>query len=181
MAYDQHIRTEKELEAQLSGLLEVKSIFDELGIKMFLTAGTLLGAVREKDFIKWDWNISVAFFDSELKNRLDYILQKLTEYNFEYKLTIKGDSKEFIGIKARKDGATYIIENLIKVGDYYLRPRHKIPSKLFKNYAPVELRNKEFDAPYPPEHYLAWYYGIDWRIPTRIDHRNDIISAESYR
>lgn len=181
MAYDQHIRTEKELDTQLSGLLEIKSIFDTLGIKMFLTAGTLLGAVREKDFIKWDWNVSVAFFDSELKNRLDKILAGLTLLNFEYKVTIKGENKEFIGIKSHKNGCTYIIENLVKVGDYYLRPRHKIPEKLFKNFAPVELRNHLFDAPYPPENYLTWCYSPDWKIPKKVNHRNEIIRKECFR
>lgn len=46
------IRTDDELKIQNIGLKELHHILDEKKIKHFLTGGTLLGAVREKNFIK---------------------------------------------------------------------------------------------------------------------------------
>jgi phosphorylcholine metabolism protein LicD len=176
-----YIRTEEELQEQLKGLLEIKNIFDELNISFFLSAGTLLGAIREKDFIKWDWNVSISSIDTNFKNKLDDILKKLELLNFTYRLSLKGKNKEFIGIRAKKNGVTYIIENSILSGDWYLRPYHHSPAKYFKKFSEVELRGHKFLSPYPPEKYIEWHYGSDWRTPKRVGHRNEVINPEHKR
>ena len=51
------IRNEKELASRRKCFLEICDIFEKNNIFYFIQAGTLLGAYREKDFIKWDWDL----------------------------------------------------------------------------------------------------------------------------
>src|SRR5690606_11942033 len=106
---DDHIRTQEELDYQLDGLKTIYSIFQELNIQMFLSAGTMLGATREGNFIPWDWNTSVVCKAEEFNPKLDLFLQKMSENGFDNHLIKHG---EYIRINAYKYNCTFIIENL---------------------------------------------------------------------
>ena len=53
------LRTNEELIAQNEGLVLIKNILEKIGVIYYLSSGTLLGAVREKDFIPWDWDVQM--------------------------------------------------------------------------------------------------------------------------
>lgn len=79
---------------ELNILREFRRVCDLLGLRYYLTAGTLLGAVRHQGFIPWDDDIDVAMpkADYELFSRKgykflseEYLFQDYrTEPNFPY-------------------------------------------------------------------------------------------------
>ncbi len=54
-------------------LIDVRDILDENDIEYFLIFGTLLGAYRDKDFIKYDRDIDIGIFSSD-KEKLDELI-----------------------------------------------------------------------------------------------------------
>ena len=65
--------------------LKICNILDQLNIIFFLNSGILLGAIRDNDFIKWDWDIEISVFSDELLPNIDLITNKLKENGFEIK------------------------------------------------------------------------------------------------
>ena len=71
-----------ELKERNSSLQKVKKILDELNILFFLEGGVFLGAVREKNFINWDWDVELAVFTEQVYSRIQEILNKFYQYGF---------------------------------------------------------------------------------------------------
>lgn len=93
--------------AELEILLEFQRVCETLGLRYYLTAGTLLGAVRHKGFIPWDDDIDVAMpredYDKLAQQGpkyigAEYVYQEYrTEPNFPYyfaKLRKRGTKAE---------------------------------------------------------------------------------------
>ena len=66
--YNLRIKSDNELKDQNLGLKELSQILNDKKIKNFITGGTLLGAIREKNFIKWDWDVELTVLTDEIFN-----------------------------------------------------------------------------------------------------------------
>jgi len=172
---DDHIRTQEELENQLSGLKTIYSVFQDLNIQMFLSAGTMLGATREGNFIPWDWNTSVVCKAEEFNPKLDLFLQKMSENGFDNHLIKHG---EYIRINAYKYNCTFIIENLILIGEWRTRRKYKSPDKYLQNVDYRPIAGVLFPVPSPAEECCQWQYGSNWKTPLKVKHRNEVINSE---
>jgi hypothetical protein len=74
--YAKKKRNEVFLKYGKEALFAMQDAFLEMDKTMWLEFGTLLGAIREKDFISHDFDIDIACFHSEYSKNDEYILKK---------------------------------------------------------------------------------------------------------
>jgi len=87
-------------------------LLDKLKIKYFLAAGTLLGAVRNKSFIPWDWDVELSVYSHEVENKMDQLISEIKNSGFTINKYSKELSKlkiDFIG-KFSKETTSYTIQ-----------------------------------------------------------------------
>lgn len=174
--YSADMRTEEELQEQLRGLREIVAVLYVCGIDYYLSAGTMLGAVRDGDFIPWDWNVSVACPAEQFDHQYDRLVKIFTDKGYEVQQRIK---KGFYAINIYKAGVKYVIESLKLVGNYRELPMHKIPVRFFTGRAVAKIRGHEFYITENAEEFFEWYYGADWRTPKQATGRDDCITGNS--
>ncbi|MBA7632804.1 hypothetical protein ES703_40359 [subsurface metagenome] len=157
-------------EAAKHNLLEIKNIFDKLHIKFWLAHGTLLGAVREKGFISYDFDLDGAILATDWSPQL---CSKFMKYGFACS-TRKSSAKRPAQLRIVKRGI------VTHVGlKYYYPPENiyfslpnvptvrnaTLPAKLLKGDYFIHFLGAKFRVPNPPQEYLEWLYGKNWRTP----------------
>ena len=168
-------RSIEELTTRKIEFLKVCDILDSNKIIYYLQTGILLGAIRDKDFIKWDWDIEISVFSEDFFPKIDLIVKDLEINDFKMIKIIKDkeDSKiDFIG-KYPSDVSRYTIYswNYSKIKDMYWRRERYVPSKFLNTFSKVSLFDRQFNCPKNPEEYLSFAYG-NWKIPLRTSDKN---------
>ena len=179
LSYDTIAAFDKAIAKEL--LLKFKTILDQNGLAFYLAYGTLLGAVREKDFIKGDEDIDVYVHDE--KNLLR-IIPELYKNDIKICRTDKNTLYSFM----YHDGCFV---------DVYTLRRYKFslwgrkcfnlagcatPKKYLVKTQKIEFLNEQFDCPNEPEKILEFWYGEDWREPkSGHDFRYEIYPAYYYK
>ena len=162
------IRTSHELEIRKSEFLKICNLLDKLQIKYFLIAGTLLGAIRHKGFIPWDWDVEISVYADEVEPKMNELLKEIKLANFKiekYYTELSRLKIDFTG-KLPNETTAYTIQgwNHNKDNKVFWRNKFRIPDHLFKKMCKVRLFGKDHFAPDPPEDYLIHQYG-NWKIP----------------
>lgn len=97
-------------------LLQMNKVFEELGIQYWLEYGTLLGATRDKDFIKHDLDIDLGLFLDDYSTNIKIVLGKYGfrkirdisiddgNYGFEESYVYKGVVVDLFYFTKKKDG-----------------------------------------------------------------------------
>jgi phosphorylcholine metabolism protein LicD len=75
-AYKEKQRNRRFKEKGKEALFNIDKVFNEIGIKYWLEFGTLLGAVREKDFIAHDLDIDLGCFLEDYHEKNEKIFNK---------------------------------------------------------------------------------------------------------
>lgn len=114
------ISPDKGREIQLSSLealKELKRICDKHGLRYYLVAGTLLGAVRHRGFIPWDDDVDVAMPRSDY-NKLERLVKSELSDGFFYQTERTDKHSPFFFAKLRRNG-TEVKEHLLKDADIH--------------------------------------------------------------
>ena len=131
---------EEELKNIQLGILNyIKKVCDKNNINYFLTAGTLLGAIRHKGFIPWDDDIDIGLLNEDYKRFIEVLKN---EKNERYILLERKDDKSyFYPFVKIVDTATILIEDnynpinnygvYVDVFSYIGTPNNKLKRKLF--------------------------------------------------
>jgi phosphorylcholine metabolism protein LicD len=176
-------RTSDELLVRKKEFLKICDILDESKINFFLHTGILLGAIRDNDFIKWDWDIEISVFSEEFFSKIDLVVDKLKKNDFKIKQINKkkDDSKiDFIGeYPENVTGYTIWSWYYSKIRNVYWRREFSIPAKFLNSFSKIEFLGREFNCPTNTEEYLEFAYG-DWRVPLRSSDK-DQYNSKKYK
>jgi len=175
-------RLGKSLESGNAGVQEriiarSAQLIDELsalGLRPFVSCGTLLGAVREGALLPHDDDADLGYLSSftnpvdvaregfEVGHQLEALGYELVRHSATHMQLIyrteNGSFDHYIDVFATffsEDG--HINQPFPVRGP--MRPEQMLP------FSTVTVRGTEFPAPADPEHWLTVNYGADWRIP----------------
>ena len=163
-------RSLEELNVRKNEFLKICNILDSLKIFYFLQTGVLLGAIRNNDFIKWDWDVEISVFSNDLNPKIDLVIKELEKSFFKVTKVIrkKEDSKiDFIG-SLPKEVTNYTIFswNYSTIKNIYWRRDRSVPVEFLNNFSKIQFFDREFNCPNNPKKYLTFAYG-DWETPLR--------------
>ncbi len=137
----------------------------QAGLEIFLVSGTLLGYMRNGNFLPHDTDLDVGIFDGFSVDTLRSALYSTGCFTIMAKR-----SPHCMRIRHFNGTAIDIFTHYREQDDYW----HAAPKTSWHN-SPFALKKVEFLGfetyiPDPPEKYLEENYGKDWRIPkTKFD------------
>jgi len=158
-------------------LFDTIEVFKEVDITTFLVGGTLLGAIRDKDFIKDDLDIDIGIRHNQFPNEEQ--IQKLVIALSKRNIKLEGVwGEHLLRVKAsycplHVDIYVYWLEN----NEWHNNVPIPIPNprrirqrfykkSVFNTIIKTEFLGKEIFIPQDAEEYLKALYGTDkWRIP----------------
>jgi hypothetical protein len=152
--------------AQARGnLFAIADILDQLGIRYFLFFGTLLGALRERDFIAHDTDTDLGAF-SELSERFPEIRAAAEAAGFSILRGAPGE-RLFSFMRGDEYLDCYVAKGVIAF------PPHRawdvegtvIPARCLDRLAEVDFLGRAFRVPTDAERTLRILYGRSWRVP----------------
>ncbi len=158
------IRSNYEIKLRKKAFLEVTNLFKKNHIDFFLYGGVLLGFHRDKNFIKWDWDVEIGMFEKDLDLNYEKIVRILKFNNFSI-ISKNKDELKIIFTKYSKPSITQFEINGL-VYDYinknFIRKKLNIPSKFLRNLSQIKIFNQKYFTPSPRSDFLKYFYD-DWK------------------
>ena len=151
-----------------ANLLEAVDALTRIGVRPFLTDGTLLGAVRERGFIGHDLDIDLGCFIEENREGIvPAMLAKGFSLYKTYGTPDRGFQYSFKRHQIKVDLFFYYLDperqEFFHAAWLWGKPiRYGYP--IF-TLAPYPFLGSTFLAPADPVKFLETKYGMDWRIP----------------
>ncbi|QIU93779.1 LicD family protein [Bacteroides faecium] len=151
-------------------LLDFKAVLDKRGIKFLLMHGTLLGAIREQQFIKHDIDIDTCTFEEE---KLVEVIPELSQAGLKLCRYEKNVIYSFIRNNVYID--VYIVNKLKGlISPFYVRYLYRIiPRKYFRCTKKMIFLGETFKIPNHSIKLLEFWYGKDWQTPISNSPSND--------
>jgi len=150
--------------------VEVYTVLSAMKARVWITHGTLLGAVREGDFILNDDDVDMDMIEDEFRVVMYDIKLALIKAGYVVRLNDKKNPK----ISVYKSGFKLSIGALKPSGKWLTRPVQKYPRHLFSEERFLKFKGIQCLVPYPTEDYLEHVYGANWTVPINSDDMSEI-------
>jgi hypothetical protein len=173
-----YLRSDEELESQNKGLRELKKILEDASVPYFLSSGTLLGAVREGNFIRWDWDVQFYLTTETSFPYKDLLLDRFKRTGFQIKS--HDASYENLKFALTKYGTIYELTAWFPNGAMRSRRDWQVPARFFENVEIMEFLGESYPCMTPAEEYLEFCYG-DWRTPRRTRNKDAYVNSIHFR
>ena len=160
-------------------LFDVKLILKSLDIDCWLLFGTLLGIVRDNDFLDWDDNINFGVYEEILLPKIEELKSKFISSGFIFRKIPKknGTKINLYRYKHKVSLEALYLDRSYKGNKYRLSNRFKHPRKYFETYGTIKFKGEEFRVPTPVEEYLSILYR-NWKKPINL---SDLENPEKWR
>ena len=155
----------KEIAAENLKLL--KEILDRHGVQFQLAFGSLLGAVREHDFIDHDEDIDLAFMAEDR----DTVLAAMPDLYKEGFRVCRYDRRDLVSVMRRGEYIDFYFyrpygHGLRICSGWLNRESHITRSTT------IEFKGERYNVPEQWEEYLVSEYGTGWRTPVKWNNYN---------
>ncbi|WP_158217946.1 LicD family protein [Marinibacterium profundimaris] len=146
----------------------------EFGLQLFLTWGTLLGAIREGDLIPHDFDIDVAYV-SRARSAAGVTRERkrIFDHFAGFDRIMPGHSPGRFMLRAvrspsgRFDHGIEVFTGFVTGARFFGYPTlpGTLPSRAIRPFRQATLRGVPFAVPRQAERMLEQCIGADWRIP----------------
>jgi hypothetical protein len=155
---------------------EAKQIFDAQQVVYFLRQGTCLGAVRDHALIPWDDDVdlgSIFGMHGFTEAAIEPCAAAFREIGCHVEVHREGlyTTVKIFKYRIRIDWQCY---HVVK-GTIAHYPGVPFPVSLFEKLTTVDFIGDKYPVPSPPEDYLQFKYGPDWRTPKQIGYEKDVL------
>lgn len=162
--------------AQLAPLLaSMRTALDalqEAGVRPFLAYGTLLGAVRDGDFIGHDSDADLGYV-SDFDHPADAIRESMALQRLLQRRGYETRRYSGLGFQVMVEEGDGVRRGLDVFGGFMREGTLYLMGEVAAEFRPewlyplseVSLAGETFPAPAEPEHLLAAMYGPSWRVP----------------
>lgn len=157
----------KVIDKQISArnLLDFKRILDDAGITFLLSYGTLLGAVREGDFISHDEDIDLIVSCEQTPSLLSSLFV-LRDNGFE---VCRYDRRGVISFMKEGEYIDIYIFSPLEKG-ILACGREVMPEQFLTDVTTFSFKGTSYNVPKEYIRYLEFFYGVDWQIPRQYYH-----------
>ena len=149
-------------------LIDVKGIFDEIGVTFVLSSGSCLGAVRDNALIPWDDDIDLVSIIGEHGLTTESIYAALDVFRDRGYYVRHNPNWSALSHSFMKDYVRIDWSCLHQFeGNVYSYPGVSVPARFYIYPTEIEFLGRQFLVPGDPKEYLRLKYGSEWMIPKR--------------
>lgn len=162
-------------------IILLKEIFDKHDMKYWLCFGTLLGAIRDNDFIEHDVDTDIGIELSQL-NKLEVSLSDFDRYGFEI-IRVTSDLSMISLLRENEYIDIYLFRKVNNDENMSWRCNgYVVKDDYFSELENIHFLGEQFCAPMNYIKYLEEVYGEDWKTPKQNAHAQPInVIEETYK